>query len=536
LNNPRFKELAAEYPPFVGALLLSMDPKAQEYDFGALSSLVSEGWYRQKDLDVFHLEVEQKRFWESVEAFYQGHARRVYRKGQQTYEFPSQSHDEKEEALIAKYGEDAEQVKKLKREEMAFLETLRYYHPTLADRLIEYVEDPATGEITKATWRASRNSTGMPHYVVAERLRSFANEKGLQSFEAARGLKAYFEGSGKVTGRDDLFDRMQREGISDINSKSAERLGLTAKYEKLRAFVQEQYPLATTFLNTFLDRDLGGVPNLADEQLKELEVAEPDRYAKYAEFDTDYRALSKRIGDASGDKKFAMLDEQRALVDKLYESDPKLVELWYRSKGFYTRQQHLDGLRTRDPLYFSRYDWQLIGQNVSKQAGHRLARMREWISGVFQDADQAKLEGRDFSVGDQFNAMNAWIKDHWYDKDKSFRGAIDAINTWGWTLEATGLTKRPGKTGRAWKNVVNLVQDFQKAAEANEWLGTTYGSKEDIAIYAQSKEYIEGVVNDYRKHVPAFDRQWRELDNQMFDGDLIDYLVPDDWFGGWGVK
>jgi hypothetical protein len=537
LEHPRIRELSAEFPAFVGALILDSDPEvAEKFDFGALSELVAKGWYDTKPLDRFGAEVEAGGFWEAVEHFYSGAGQRVPTQGRQLVNTIEQDYilwdyDTREKALIEKFGEDSEAVRDLKREEDAFLTELRAQFPEQADRLIEYKrapgEDGLPGEIIEANWRTSRNAAGMPHPAVEQRLRAFASVPELQGFTAVQGLKLYFDG------RDKIAQDMADLAISGIYDNAAQEEGLTKRYEDLVARIEEQYPNAMVLVEKFLDRDLGDIPSTADTKLSTMKAKNPERYETYLSFDTDYQKLRNRMDAAEGDAIFDLLDEQRALFDSysLDKSKAWVVPLWYDAHGYTERVDHEKSLQTRDPATYSVYDWKLMGVDVSKRTVERLNQIREWTSYIFDQEEQSVLEGRDYSVSENMSRMNAFIRDNWIKKDPKFARVVDNINTWGWTFEAAGLTTQGGSTGRAWKDIVKLANDFRLAAEKNEWTGTF----DSETVFVQSRTYIRGVIDEYQKKNPVFKRQWQELDQQMFTGSLFEYFVPETWYGGIGV-
>jgi hypothetical protein len=150
--------------------------------------------------------------------------------------------------------------------------------------------------------------------------------------------------------------------------------------------------------------------------------------------------------------------------------------------------------------------------------------------------DQANANSRAYDVDfDRINAMTNKALDR-FGKDSGFAKAVNAVNEWGWTLRAQKLEKQPGKLGKTWGIVFDAVTQAQEWAIKQDINGYhRFVSDEDLADWKGAQAWLEEGVKDYIKAVPAFGRQWQEMDDAYYDGDLYSLLMPDTWFptGNW---
>lgn len=492
------EQIANDYPHLVGAMILeAASPElAADYSWTALQQMLAQGWYKPRPLeDILALgeAAGPKGFWAAIEANERVHRADYYEE---------------------KYGANSEQAKTAKEDEAEGLLQIYYDFPFYAPRklAIDYVNDEAIG----ASWKAGENKN--PNGAVVRSLRAFTTDPRVQGYDITQGLQNYFRE------RDEIYDKMAKLGLTSLGLISAERAGITKRYTDLMDWLEETYPEAHSVVTTLLKDDLNMVPNAAEAKIKVWEEKKDPRAGTYNHFIDQYQTLYREGEDPD-------YDGIRSLINDEMESNPWVVKTWWQTQSYYERERKKQQLATLSPYYFSRWDWQLMGVDLTAQAADWLAYLDQARTQIFVDRDAAIAAGKasSFSTGDRFSAIDRVVRDL-VKQDETFRTAVDRINTWGWQFKAIGMTEQPGELGKAWKAVLANAAAAQQRADELGLTGTQAGTDQERAQYMEIYTILGGVLDEWSEKVPAFGKQWDGLDDQAMGKFLFDYLMPKDYY------
>ena len=508
LRDPEFSRLANVYPQIIGAVILEADPElANEFSFNALSQLIAEGYYKPKSLDDIMAEGEAvgpKGFWSAVKMLGQA--------------IPL-------ETIEDQFGEDSIAYTEAKQHKAETLLVIYKQFPFYAPRKLELVTDE-NSQVTGARFKSGEDLN--PNHVVMSSLRQFAREPSVQHTQVVQGLKLYFEGSADLAGRDDLALTMSKRGISSLDVTAAE--GIRRQYDKLVKTIETTYPYAYAALSGSLNiigQDLMSVMNAADRKLDRWQKSEdPKEHAKYqtyANFRVEYDRLYREGEDPD-------YDAIRAHINKTMSADPWVMDLWFKTKPAYKREEYRQNLVTLNPLYYSRFDWKQMGVKLTKQAAGWISDLVEARAMIPDLDDEATRRGMafDFSSSELYEALDVAVAVA-AKQDKSFAQAVNSYNEWGWTFKMHGLADQPHDLGEAWGYVLDLANQAQGAVDQLGLTGYEGGTEAERAAYANIYVTFKDWVEDKKQAVPAFGAQWDGFDD-AYSGDLFDLLMPHDFY------
>lgn len=503
-EDPEMRKTFVQFPELFGGLLLSLDPKlANDYDPAIGAQIIRDGLIRQKDLGRFLADGEGSGpagFWEAVDDIEDA--------------FDKATHGKDPDSLA--YAE-AERLK-----QQSYLHVWSqypFYAPTRLEPVVE--NDQVVGAAFK--WQGSDATS--PRAVA--KLRAFGQIEGLQDFGIAKAINLYFDGDDEVgiTGRDELMAEMGRRGIGDITSVSAEDAGITERYETLKTAVEEAFPEGAYVIMQIIDDDLQRVGNTADKTLRTWKQAGDARYSAFADYDEQFQTLYNRKVDGQRD-----WDSLRDLVNSTMTTAQgrKIVQLQFERKPYYQQEDYRQNLMTLPVVFYSRFDFSLAGIDLKNQEAKAFEKVQDFQAAERARQAAANAEQRVYSIDyDRINALASQA----LKAQPGLAPAFEAVNTWAWGLRNRDLDAQPGKLGKAWEAVFKAVDYSQKDTARYDLHGyTRFVPDEDLAYWRSHQAWLRDVVNRYKKEIPAFRRQWDEMDDNYFTGSLYDVLMPETFF------
>jgi hypothetical protein len=508
-EDPEMRKTFNQYPELFGGLLLSLDPElANDYDPSIGAQLIREGLIRQRDLGEFIAAGEQagdKGFWEAIDAA-----------------------DDAFEKAVAGKDEDSrayEEAEKLKQE--SYLHIWHQY-PFFAPSRLELVHED--DKVIGARFSFGGADAANPRII--GKLKAFGDMPGLQDFALTKAINTYFDGTDSIMGRDEIKAEMARVGLSSLDgqseggySASAIDSGLAEEYEKLKAAVEAEFPEGAWAILKLVEGDLQAVGNSADKTLDAWAAAEDPRYAAFKDFDAEYQKLYNTKTDGQRD-----YESIRKFINDTMQTPQgrKIVQLRYERMSYDEQKGVRDTLLTLPVTFYSRFDFQLSGIDLKNREASAFAKVQEFQNAEYERRDAAIAENKVYEI--DFDKINQMAREA-LNKNPGLKPVFEAVNTWAWSLRNEGLSEQPGKLGKAWERIFKSVDYSQRDTERYDLHGyTRYVSNEDLTYWRWHQSWLKGIVNKYKKDVPAFRRQWDEMDDTYFTGSLYDILMPDTFF------
>jgi len=587
MNAPGFDSIFRTFPEFAGTIALDADPKISEaQSFSAYSQLVAKAMLEYKPIEEYirdteaigrglppgeyakllaqvvgaeegtkgprtevalqgvetpaafaaatqRLLAEKPGFWNAIDSFYEWMNGRKQVLEDQGLSTSSVAYHEMQDV------------------EGQFLSALRYEFPAISAQYLQPEKDEH-GTVTGAKWTVPETDAG-PQPLVLARLRRFLAIPGIENFPSVVTLTGY------LAERDQIADEMARLGISDIQSAGAEETGLTARYNALlyESFgvgkpaepVEGERPPgeapvipegAMAAYRAFLTNDLRGIPNAAETQVSNMRQSNPERYAKYQEVDTTLRKLQAAPYEANtAAEKNIAYQRARDYVDHVMRTTPWALRLRFNSLSYSEQQNYTDSLTVRTPEFYSRFDWKLLGVDISNHTASLLSDIGKYQLDIAAQKQAAVLAGKtigsyasaDFNPSALYADLDAQIQANMTilkddsakvkAQKKEFAQVVQHINTWGWGAQAAGLDENGERAGWCWKNILWTVQDLQSQIDKFGYMGVNYGSAGDRRVYALAKAAVLDRVKEYWAWSPEFKAQWGKMQDDYGDP-LID--------------
>jgi hypothetical protein len=508
-EDPEMRKTFNQYPELFGGLLLSLDPElANDYDPAIGAQIIRDGLVRGKTLAEFIADGEQsgpKGFWEAIDSI------------EDAFEKATAGKDEDSRAYA-----EAEELK-----QKSYLHVWNQFPFYAPSRLEPVMEDD---EVVGARFAYAGTDPTNPR--VIGKLRQFADIPGLQEFGVAKAIQTYFEGNELVMGRDEIKEEMGRIGLSSLAgqseggySASAIDSGLAEEYDKLKAAVEAEFPEGAWAILKLVEEDLQTVGNTADKTIDAWQKADDPRYAAFKDFDRTYQKLYNTKVDGVRE-----WDAIREFVNETMETPQgrKLVQLRFERMPYDQQKDARDSLISLPVTFYSRFDFHLSGIDMKNPEAKAFAKVQDFQNAEFERRDAAIAQNKVYEI--DYDRINQMAREA-LNKHPGLAPVMDAVNTWGWSLRNRELDQQPGKLGKAWERIFKSVDYSQKDTAKYDLHGyTRYVSNEDLTYWRWHQSWLKGVVNKYKEQIPAFRRQWDEMDDAYFTGSLYDLLMPDTYF------
>ena len=511
-QEPGFARFAKRFPAWTGLLVLSQDEEWDESSLAVYSDQIQDGSIKYKGLDRFYTDGQVSGFWNAVDAMYAHLNPRA-----DLYEAQGLSDDN------AKVQELATQ-----KAEMLYHILLRYpqYAAKQGIRENTYIEG-------QAIWDGDEGTP--PSEIVLHQAQQITELEGFQEFPAIQGLKAYLDL------RQQMQHKMEAIAVDDIGSTTSERVGLTAEWENGKAAILSEFPETEPFINAFFDDDLEGLPSKAERTLLKMRAEQPDRYESYLRADTKLEDLADAaLEQDSGDQRSTVYNDQAAYIDALYDNgNAWKLRLWFDRKDRSSQVSYMEAVQARPPVFYTRFDWELMGVKLTKNAAAILSSYRDAREEIDARSAAEVRGGPEFLSGNAYESVDRQMAAY-ARKDKSLRRALDAMRSFGYGLfnslpaKTAGFSyvDQKGKAGYAWRYVADLTSQVNDAIIKLGWHGPdSFDSDSDKQNYVETRDSLFDAVEEFMKWSPTFRHQWYDFQRTQLRGDpVIEWIMPDTYF------
>lgn len=501
MTQPGFKGFARNHPEWLALMLVGLGETAREFDFSTFSRQARSGVLSYKRDADYWAAGEDGKAWNK---WYE------WRRDQWVPQF---------EALPDEVEEDDPAYTALKQRRSMELTHIALEHPGWARRHLKQASD--------GTWDFAYDPSGGPASVieVLADARAIANTKGWENHPGVQSLSAYLEG------RDALEERMQAAGVRSVYDSE----DFSAEYEKLKKRAVGIVPEADqstmqTFFDSYFENDLTNIRGYQDRQLEALRKRNPELAEGVVKYDTKLEVLSSKAqtGFEANWERSQRYQDVRTYQERIYKTDPKVVRKWWGLMKPGEQEEYKENLVTRPSVFWSSFDWEVMGTKLSKNAQAALNQIADYRISI------QKKENADptYSEGDGYEEIDTAIRGY-RGKDKSFDEAVKHMSDWAYPLAAAGLAERP-ITGHVWELVIKGIRDVQAMADRNQWKGVDYGKDDARKAYAGVQDQVTEWVMQWQKKVPAFKEEWDTIKKALGGSVIEDLLIPDNYFGRLG--
>lgn len=321
--------------------------------------------------------------------------------------------------------------------------------------------------------------------------------------------------------------------IDSINSSTAEKLGLTKRYDKLVEESKKSEDFAFLY-EKMLDGDLRRVKQTQRDIYQGTIIAEKGpRWVKttLGPWTQEHQALIKAATDAGP----RGVDQSRAfLALRTYEATAteftvkygvNPLEVSWRSQTEYERQRRTLAASLKPYVFLTPFEKEtVLGLKVSPEAEAiwlEAAKERLRATVVARDAEK---RGDDDAKKAAWESYDGWLRAQ-TKKSKAFATEFARSRKWGYTF-FSHIPKEwtTGKTDAAvaWQYVESFIGQVYDGVEK-----TRINSYDDS--YGQTKIIFEDWIADLYDDSELFKGQWTYLQS-VSGGTLVDDLFPPTWF------
>jgi hypothetical protein len=198
------------------------------------------------------------------------------------------------------------------------------------------------------------------------------------------------------------------------------------------------------------------------------------------------------------------------------------MKLWWATANPEEKADYRAGLSTRSPIYWSRFDWEMMGIKQNDKQQKFWAEVDEARSRAFDsDAVGANLDIIDAQVAKAAKG------------NKAIARQLDIINNWSYGFEQTVLNPDRGKalfstknTRDDWQDIFDGSHTIHEYMNRYEMVGDSDPDPDMRDWYDHIKKafgkYIEGKIKDN----PVFAEQWAYMQDLAGTDLLIHTLMP----------
>lgn len=376
-------------------------------------------------------------------------------------------------------------------------------------------------------WRVARAKLeigGVDPAVLAE-ARQLAKDPIFTKTEVGKWLQGYLE----------LRDRIAREladaGVSSIETQTAERLGITERYQKGLEALNERYPDGATAYRVFFTGDLKRVPSAGDKALDRLpEGFVQNELTPWWERYEELRSAPDQAADEAA--RTDAFNALRAFVDASFERfgrrENPLVLRWNAADPTW-REEVLAGMLGRPYPYLDRFQKSYVLGERTTPAAERI-----WTEYLQLRAEIARREASDpsFSSTDAYAALGRWVAEQ-AASNRVFARQLDHANSWTWRFRAVleELVPQRERSAPYWEALFETVDTIQDVVDRAK-LGGSFDPRAKAAYNAMRATLLD-YVEQLRRSSLEFDRQWEYLEGLSGTDPLVSYLMPawGDYYG-----
>lgn len=371
--------------------------------------------------------------------------------------------------------------------------------------------------------------TGVDPNVMTEARRLLTSEEFTTKTDAGQGLKAYFEG------RDQLEIDMRKANVSNLDTNVAKDLGFTKRYNDLVASVSEEHPdFALAYDRFGFDQDLRNVRTKGELALDKLPADVVEKVTKWGDHWETLTSSPYGGGKVSDEEKFAQYGKIRSFADTAYKFPPgeNPLKLWWGTRDPSEKRDYLVGLSNRDALYWSRFDWEVMGGKPTKATSN----FWEQVDNARSEAFSRNNTDPDFALGDALDRIDKAVAIA-VKKSPKLKEQLAILNKWSYGLEktvmdgiaGTGAVASP-KTKADWKDVFDASKTVQDAADKYGLVGSGDYDPERAVYWKTIKTALAKYVKQKQKENPTFSRQWDYVQGLLGSDRILNILMPDDYY------
>lgn len=376
-------------------------------------------------------------------------------------------------------------------------------------------------------WRVAREKIeigGVDPAVLSE-ARQLAKDEVFARTEAGKWLRAYLE----------LRDRTARElaeaGVSSLETQTAQRLGITERYQAELERLNERYPDGATAYRVFFTGDLKRVPSAGDRALDRLPEGFVDQeltpwWERYEEL---RRAPEQATDESARTDAYNAL---RSYVDAAFERFPNsrnpLILRWRASDPTW-REEVLAGILGRPYPYLDRFAKQVVLGERTSGAAERI-----WTQYLQMRAEIARAEATDpsFSSTRAYEALGRWVAAQ-ASANAVFARQLEHANSWTWRVRRAleQLVPDRERSEQYWQALFETVDTIQSVVDRMR-LGGSFDQRAKAAYNAMRQTLVD-YIEQLRRSSLEFDRQWEYLEGLSGADPLVGYLMPawGDYYG-----
>jgi hypothetical protein len=344
--------------------------------------------------------------------------------------------------------------------------------------------------------------------------------------------------------RDALERDMAEANVSNLDTKLAERLGFTERYQKQVNELKAAHPdFAMMYDYLGFDADLRSVVTKGQRALDDVAfrpgmVTDPDSEHGIWEADINpwWDEFEKRM-DApydnvtSDDQRFKAYGELRDWQNTAYDRPDGInpMKLWWDTRNPEEQADYKASLANRSPIYWSRFDWEVAGvKQTAKQ-------QQFWsdVDAARSEAFEREKTDPNFGVGEALDQIDRAVALA-AEKNKGLQRQLDIINNWTYGLEQIVL--HPGKgrpiidtsgTREEWRDVFDASQTVHDYMNKYGMTGASDYDPDLKTYYHTIKGALEKYIKELKKDNPVFASQWEYLQDLSGPDLLIDTLMPE---------
>jgi hypothetical protein len=343
--------------------------------------------------------------------------------------------------------------------------------------------------------------------------------------DLGRGMVDYFEM------RDQLEEDMQAKGVSNLDTKVAEGEGFTERYDIAVQGIKAAHPDFERWYDVFdFDKDLRAVRTAGQVALDKLN---PDQLDAQTDWEERWEKAKGLPYDedkiVTEDQKFDAYVTMRNIANSAYAFGAKEnpLRLWWGQKDPNEKREYLAGTATRDGIYWSRFDWEVMGLK-STQASTKF-----WNK---IDADRSKAFDQDavdadFELGKALDKIDKDIAAA-AKKNELIAKQVRVMNTWGYGLETMVMGGAKDsepiatpETRKVWQSFFDGIATIQ--AYVNKYELDPY-DPDDVVWYGSIKnEFFAKYIKELKREHPTFGRQYGYVQNFLNGDTLHGEVLPE---------
>jgi hypothetical protein len=342
--------------------------------------------------------------------------------------------------------------------------------------------------------------------------------------DTGKGLVAY------MALRTQIQTELAGKNLSSVRTMTAERLGITGRYDDGVASIIEQHPDFKTAYRLFFFSDLQHVKTAGDRALDAIpENVYDTQITPWWEHFEQLREVPNMARDEAS--RNMAYEDIRAWTEKAYEDFPKgqnpMILRW-QTWSPPERSDYLVSLIGRGYSFYSRFDRETLLGERSDPATEGL-----WTTYNILRTEIAQREATDpnFVSSDAYKRLDAWVLLN-SASNPTFATQVADANTWGFAFSKVlpELVTNRKDSGPYWQAFLDALGTVQQTVDAYQLHGDSEADGKRKAAYTALRSALSSYVDQLRSENLAFARQWDSLEEASGPDPLLGYFMPDSWY------